>query len=91
MNEMMTKLLNAMKSEIINEIMEKVINHFEGLMANNKEFYTLKEVSHITGLTERQIKNRYRNGTIKHIYDGGTPLIPSIELEKLLNKLKKQM
>lgn len=90
MNEMMLKFFHAMKSEIIQEVMDKVLNHLEGLLTSRKEFYTLKEVSQITGLSVRQIKSRYRKGTIKHTYDGTTPLIPSIEVEKFLEKLKKQ-
>lgn len=56
-----------------------------------KLFYSLKEVSHITGLTVRAIKERYRRGTLQVVYDGTTPLIPTESLDELVEKLRKQM
>jgi hypothetical protein len=56
-----------------------------------KLFYNLKEVSHITGLTVRAIKERYRRGTLQVVYDGTTPLIPTESLDELVEKLRKQM
>jgi hypothetical protein len=56
-----------------------------------KLFYNLKEVSHITGLSVRAIKERYRRGTLQVVYDGTTPLIPTESLDELIEKLRKQM
>jgi hypothetical protein len=56
-----------------------------------KLFYSLKEVSHVTGLTVRAIKERYRRGTLQVVYEGTTPLIPAESLDELIEKLRKQM
>ncbi len=63
----------------------------EGAQLPTKLFYSLKEVSHITGLSVRAIKERYRRGTLQVVYDCTTPLIPTESLNELVEKLRKQM
>ena len=55
-----------------------------------KLYYSLKEVSMITGLTVLAIKGRYRRGTLGVVRSGQTPLIPADEVERLLLKLDEQ-
>jgi hypothetical protein len=63
----------------------------EGAQLPTKLFYSLKEVSHITGLSVRAIKERYRRGTLQVVYDGTTPLIPAESLNELVEKLNRQI
>jgi hypothetical protein len=81
-------LLEELKNEIIHEILGILRIEFSRPM--KKEFYSLEEVSEITGLTKTSIKGRYRRGTIERVYSGNKPLIPAKEVEKLLHKLNLQ-
>jgi predicted RNA-binding protein with RPS1 domain len=91
MNDTIVKLINELKSEIANEVIQHIISHLE--VKNNvaKEFYTLEEVSSITGLSIRQIKYRYKIGKMNPVYDGTQPLIPTVELDRYLNRLRIQI
>lgn len=91
MNDTIIKLITELKAEIANEVIQHIISQLE--VKNNvaKEFYTLEEVSNITGLSIRQIKYRYKNGKINPVYDGTKPLIPTLELDKYLNRLRNQI
>ena len=91
MNDTIVKLINELKSEIANEVIQHIISHLEIQNAVKKEFYTLEEVSSITGLSIRQIKYRYKNGKMNPVYDGTTPLIPKLELDRYLNRLMIQI
>ena len=70
---------------------EEIKRELEAQQLPKKLFYSLKEVSHITGLTERAIKGRYNRKTLQVVYDGTTPLIPAESLDELIEKLRKQM
>ena len=91
MNDTIVKLINELKLEIANEVIQYIISHLE--VKNNvaKEFYTLEEVSSITGLSIRQIKYRYKSGKMNRVYDGTQPLIPTVELDRYLNRLRVQI
>jgi len=91
MNDTIVKLINELKLEIANEVIQHIISHLE--VKNNvaKEFYTLEEVSSITGLSIRQIKYRYKSGKMNPVYDGTQPLIPTVELDRYLNRLRVQI
>lgn len=91
MNDRIINLINELKTEIANEVIQHIISHLE--VKNNvaKEFYTLEEVSRITGLSKRQLKYRYKNGKMNPVYDGTQPLIPTLELDRYLNRLRVQM
>jgi hypothetical protein len=91
MNDTIVKLINELKSEIANEVIQHITSHLEIQNAVKKEFYTLEEVSVITGQNKRKIKYRYKNGQMKPVYDGTTPLIPKLELDKYLNRLRSQI
>ena len=56
-------LLDELKDEIIREILGVLRIEFSRPM--KKEFYSLEEVSEITGLSKSSIKGRYRRGTIE--------------------------
>jgi hypothetical protein len=81
-------LLEELKNEIIYEVLN--ILRREISRPTKKEFYSLEEVSEITGLTKSSIKGRYRRGTIERVYSGNKPLIPAKEVEKLIFKLNQQ-
>ncbi len=88
MQHSFASFLEDFKQEIINEVI-RVIKQ-ESTTPMTKEFYSLKEVSSITGLSINSIKGRYRRGSIARVYSGNKPLIPACELDKLLNALKIQ-
>ena len=90
MENSVLKLIDEIKAELRMEIMGDINNLIESKVKLRKEFYSLKEVSHITGLTVNAIKGRYRRKTLKVAYEGVTPLIPTNEVERLLQKLKLQ-
>ena len=73
------------------EIRNELILEWESRVLPQKLFYNLKEVSHITGLSIRAIKERYRRGTLQVVYDGVTPLIPADSLNELVEKLNRQI
>ena len=77
-----------LKNEIIYEVLGVIRREFS--KPTKKEFYSLEEVSVITGLTKSSIKGRYRRGTIERVYSGNKPLIPAKEVEKLIFKLNQQ-
>lgn len=70
-------LVNNMHNELINSNLQK-------------KYYSLKEVSFITGLSVLALKGRYKRGTLAVVYEGQTPLIPSSEVDRLLTKLERQ-
>lgn len=72
-------------------IKQEVVAELEAKMLPTKLFYSLKEVSHITGLSIRAIKERYRRGTLQVVYDNVTPLIPADSLNELVEKLNRQI
>ncbi len=82
--------LNALKTEFTKQIVMNIREEIEEKLKLKKEYYSLKEVSFITGLAVGAIKGRYRRGSLKVVYDGITPLIPACEVERLLMRLKKQ-
>jgi hypothetical protein len=88
MKNSLIELLDELKSEIIFEVISVIRNEFT--KPSKKEFYSLKEVSEITGLPISSIKRKYRSGSIKRVYSGNRPLIPSQELEKLICNLNLQ-
>lgn len=88
MKKTFLELLDELKDEIIREILGVLRIEFSRPM--KKEFYSLEEVSEITGLPISSIKGRYRRGTIQRVYSGNKPLIPATEVEKLLHKLNLQ-
>ena len=88
MKKSFVALLDELKDEIIREILGVLRIEFSRPM--KKEFYSLEEVSEITGLSKSSIKGRYRRGTIQRVYSGNKPLIPATEVEKLLHKLNLQ-
>lgn len=91
MNDSIIKLITELKAEIANEVIQHIISHLEIQNAVKKEFYTLEEVSSITGLSIRQIKYRYKSGKMNPVYDGTQPLIPTLELDRYLNRLRNQI
>lgn len=88
MKKTFLELLDELKNEIICEVLGIIRREFS--KPTKKEFYSLEEVSVITGLTKSSIKGRYRRGTIERVYSGNKPLIPAKEVEKLLHKLNLQ-
>jgi hypothetical protein len=70
---------------------DELKRELKGNQMPTKLFYSLKEVSHITGLSVRAIKERYRRGTLQVVYDGTTPLIPAESLNELVEKLNRQI
>lgn len=54
-----------------------------------KKFYSLDEVSHITGLTKLALKGRRKRGTVKMINEGNCILIHRDEVNRLIEKLNK--
>jgi len=88
MKKILFELLDDLKNEIICEVLGIIRREFS--KPTKKEFYSLEEVSVITGLSKSSIKGRYRRGTIERVYSGNKPLIPARELEKLLYKLNLQ-
>jgi len=83
-------LVEKIKDELMSELMDNVKDLIESKVRIRKQFYSLKEVSYLTGLTINAIKGRYRRGTLKVVYEGTTPLIPTPEVERLIKKLKLQ-
>lgn len=81
------ELKENIKEELLKELEPIVIAKYKA----KKLFYSLKEVSHITGLTIHAIKGRYRRKNLSVVYDGTTPLIPSDEVNRLIEKLNKQL
>ena len=88
MKNTLIELLEELKNEIINEIL--VILKREISSPNKKEFYSVDEVSEITGLPKSNIKRKYQNGIIERVYSGNKPLIAAKELEKLIYILNLQ-
>lgn len=88
MKKSFVALLDELKDEIIREILGVLRIEFSRPL--KKEFYSLEEVSEITGLTKSSIKGCYRRGTIERVYSGNIPLIPAKEVEKLLHRLNLQ-
>jgi hypothetical protein len=70
---------------------DELKRELEGNQMPTKLFYSLKEVTHITGLSIRAVKERYRRGTLQVVYDGTTPLIPVESLNELVEKLNRQI
>ena len=83
-------LIEKIKAGLMMELMDNVKDLIESNITLRKEFYSLKEVSEVTGLSINAIKGRYRRGTLKVVYEGTTPLIPTAEVERLIKKLKLQ-
>ena len=88
MNNYFLQLLAELKNQIILEVLTQLRN--ETNRSARKEYYSLKEVSEITGLTINSIKGRYRRGTLRVVYSNNRPLIPASELEIFLNRLGGQ-
>jgi hypothetical protein len=90
MKSSISELIEVIKEELMLEITRDLISIVEERMKPKKAFYSLKEVSFITGLSVHAIKGRYRRKTLKVSYEGGTPLIPADEVDRILQKLKIQ-
>jgi hypothetical protein len=88
MKILLESLLEELKNQIVKEVLFQLRNEIQS--PNKKLFYSLAEVSEITGLTKISIKGRYRRGTLKVVYSGNKPLIPASELEIFLNRLGGQ-
>ena len=84
MKNLLESLLEELKNQIVKEVLFQLRNEIQS--PNKKLFYSLAEVSEITGLTKISIKGRYRRGTLKVVYSGNKPLIPASELEIFLNR-----
>jgi hypothetical protein len=88
MKNLLGPLLEELKNQIVKEVLFQLKNEIQS--PNKKLFYSLAEVSEITGLTKTSIKGRYKRGTLKVVYSGIKPLIPASELEIFLNRLGGQ-
>jgi hypothetical protein len=91
MSDIFKQYFNDLKSEITDDVIDFIKTHLEEKKMNQKEFYTLKEFSYKTGLNKRQITYRHRNGKLKFVYDGTTPLIPTKEVERFIKVLNNQI
>lgn len=88
MKNLLESLLEELKNQIVKEVLFQLRNEIQS--PNKKMFYSLAEVSEITGLTKLSIKGRYKRGTLKVVYSSNRPLIPASELELFLNRLGGQ-
>ena len=80
----------AFKEEVKDEVMNEVERALIDRYSVKKEYYSLKEVAHLTGLSVHAIKGRYRRSALAVVYEGQTPLIPADEVGRLLAKLERQ-
>jgi hypothetical protein len=89
----MTKEINDLVAGLVivmEESIQKRFDEMEIQKPQEKQFYSLKEMSYITGLSVNAIKGRYRRQTLIVVYEGQTPLIPSDEVKRILFKLERQ-
>ena len=75
------------------EIKKQLIHELNGRQSTTlnavKQYYSLKEVVEITGLSVLALKGRRRRGSIKLINEGNCILMSKDELNKLLEKLNR--
>ncbi|MBI3136037.1 MAG: hypothetical protein HYZ14_15275 [Bacteroidetes bacterium] len=78
--------------EMVDRRVEEKLNRMASPQKLNegKEYYSLKEVSHITGITFLGLKGRQKRGTLKCVNEGNTVLVPKNELERILKLLSRQ-
>ena len=89
LNAFMT-FLQDFSEEFKEDIKSELMIELDSKVLPPKLFYSLKEVSHITGLSVRAIKGRYGRGTLDVVYEATTPLIPATEVSMLVDKLNRQ-
>ena len=56
-----------------------------------KQFYHVKELSQITGLSVLALKGRRKRGSLIMINEGNELLVPTSEVIRFINYLKKQL
>lgn len=85
-------LLDLFKAHIDTQIAQQVEIKFNERMnaETNKEYYHVKEISQITGLTVDAIKGRRKRGTLELVNDGNVLLMHKDELSRILKKLDCQ-
>jgi hypothetical protein len=88
-SELITQFKQEVKDEILNEL-KADFTQLKESRGVSKLYYSIKEVSELTGLTFNAVKGRQRRGTLKVVYEGQTPLIPSDEVNKLVARLDRQ-
>ena len=91
----MINVINEALTEIIDKIVEEKLKEaiidLAAIKPLSKEFYSIKEASHILSLSESGLKSRSKTGKIKLIYDQNNITIHHKELERYSNVLLKQM
>ena len=83
-----------MKANITEKILQDLYNEVQTLkkkIATNgaivKQFYHIKELSTVTGLSVRALKGRRARGKIKMINNGNDILITVVEVKRFLKNL----
>jgi len=83
LNTILNNQSDALITFIQDFIQAEVNKHFKAI----KIFYTLDEVSNITGISKFGLKNRAKKGIIKLNYNGNVVLMHKTELDRLINTI----
>ncbi len=84
------KTLNKQLTIVVQKLVDsQVTKALDSYREFHRQYYHIKEVSEITGLTVGALKGRIRRKTLKAAYDSTSILIPTKELDRLLVNLKQ--
>jgi hypothetical protein len=94
MNDNFKDLFQTLEQTITKIVELKVQQELASRLAQatpKKQFYNLKELAEISGITFLGLKGRIKRGNIKATKDGNTVLVSAKEVERLLNSLRYKM
>jgi hypothetical protein len=78
-------LIEELTKTIIEEVKKDLFDMVKGLNTSvlKKQYYNLKELEQITGITHRALKARIKRGTLQAKRDGNIYLIPADEVKRV--------
>jgi hydroxypyruvate isomerase len=91
LNETFEEVIRSMAERVFAEELKIAIEELSKVKAPEKEFYSIKEVSHILSISESGIKSRHKNGKIELIYDQNNITVHKTELDRYKKTLCRQM
>ena len=85
-------LLDLFKQHIDQQVAKQVEEKFNQRMNAEveKEYYHIKEVKQITGISVDALKGRRKRGNLELVNDGNVLLMHKDELNRILHKLNQQ-
>lgn len=84
------QLVKDLIKQELKEFRKQLFTDLSEIKPPEKKWYSIKEVSHITGLTHNALKGRHKLKTLNFVREGNVLLMNVVDLSLLLDTLEQQ-